>query len=266
MANYSRAVACTTKHHSESSLCYLIKPHHPIFCDSIKVKLISILIPMSKDQDDKMWFLKDLDIYSGISEKSLCQIAPNSFEEDYRKGTHIYTPHQSDQNIYVLKHGEIILYHSKDGKRAIFDTLGPGSVFGNFDQGQEKPTHFAETTKSTLLCVTPLNEFLKIIQHHPEMMLNLMQRMASRIQDYETKIKSNIETASERVYSELERLQKKRQRGIVGKFLPVPLQITHEKLAEHTNLNRVTVTRSLKKLKDEGLISIDSKGVIELTK
>jgi len=228
--------------------------------------IVRVNIEVMSNQDDKMWFLKDLDIYSGVSEKSLCQIAPGSFEEDYRKGTQIYTPHQGDHNIYNIKHGEVILYHSKDGKRAIFDTLGPGSVFGNFDQSQDKPTHFAETTKGTLLCVTPLDEFLKIIQQHPELMLNLMQSMASRIQDYETKIKSNIETASEKVFTELERLQKKRQSSLIGKFMPVPLQITHEKLAEHTNLNRVTVTRSLKKLKDDGLISINSKGVIELTK
>ncbi len=219
---------------------------------------------MTSEQVNKMWFLKNLDIYSGISEKTLCQIAPEAWEEDFKKGHQLYTPHEKDQNIYSLKHGEVILYHSKDGKRAIFDTLGPGSVFGTFDPTQERPTHFAEITKNTLICVTPLSEFLKIIHHHPEMMLNLMQKMTQRIQDYEVKIKSNIETASERVYSELDRLRKKRQRSFMGKFMPVPLQITHEKLAEHTSLNRVTVTRSLKKLKEEGLITIDDKGVIGL--
>ena len=217
-----------------------------------------------QDKNSKVWFFKDLDIYAGVSEKALCTLAPDSFEENYRQGTQIYTPDQTDQNIYVLKHGEVILYHSKDGKRAIFDTLGPGSVFGNFDSNQPNPTHYAETTKGTLLCVTPLPEFLNIIKNRPELMLNLMQRMAERIQDYETKIKSNIETASERVYMELERLQKKRQGSIMGKILPIPLQITHEKLAEYTNLNRVTVTRSIKQLKDEGLIRISENGSIEL--
>jgi CRP-like cAMP-binding protein len=213
-----------------------------------------------------MWFLKNLDIYAGVSEKTLCLLAPKSFEENNRKGTQIYTPHTTDNNIYELKNGENILYHSKEGKRAIFDTLGPGSVFGSFDPKQEKPTHFAETTKDTLLCVTSLDEFLKIVENQPQLMLHLMQRMAERMQDYETKMRSNIETASEKVYSELERLQKKRQRSFVGKLIPIPLQITHEKLAEYTNLNRVTVTRSIKKLKDDGLIEVGENGVIELTK
>jgi len=213
-----------------------------------------------------MWFFKNLDIYEGISEEILCQIATNAYDEDYRRGTQIYTPFEPAQNIYVIRRGEMILYHSKDGKRAIFDTLGPGSVFGIFDPHQEKPTHYAETTKGSMLCVTPLNEFMKIIHHHPEMMLNLMQKMAHRIQDYERKILSNVENASERVLIELERLKKKRSQSLMGKLIPLPLQITHEKLAEHTNLNRVTVTRCLKKLKAEGWININQKGVIELNK
>jgi CRP/FNR family transcriptional regulator len=213
-----------------------------------------------------MWFLKNLDIYEGVSEAALCKIASDAFEKDYKPETQIYTPYEPDQNIYVLKRGEIILYHSRDGKRSVFDTLPPGSVFGNFDPNQKLPTHFAETTKSSYLCVTPLSEFMDVIKAHPELMLRFMQKMANRVQDYESKIRMNIETASERVYSELERLNKKRQTSFLGKFVPIPLQVTHEKLAELTNLNRVTVTRCLKKLKEDGLITINEKGIIELTK
>lgn len=91
-----------------------------------------------------------------------------------------------------------------------------------------------------------------------------MQKMAQRIQDYEIKIKSNIETASQPGYSGLERLQKKRNTGFLGRL--IPLQITHEKLAEYTNLNRVTVTRCIQKLKKEELITVSDKGVIQIVK
>lgn len=213
---------------------------------------------------DKTWFLRNLDIYEGIPETTLCKIASNAYETNYSKSTQIYNPHEKDGNIYVIKRGEIILYHSNNGKRAIFDTLGPGTVFGSFDPNNTTPTHFAETTKRTLLCITPINEFLEIVKQHPEIMLKFMQNMTNRVQDYENKIKSSIETATEKIYLELERLQKKKQRSFLGKFIDIPLQITHEKLAEYTNLNRVTVTRGLQKLKNEGLISIDKKGIINL--
>lgn len=219
---------------------------------------------MSITPDEKMWFLRNLDIYEGIPETTLCKIATSAYEKDFRTGSQIYSPHEEDGNIYVLKRGEVILYHSNNGKRAIFDTLGPGTVFGSFDPQNTTPTHFAETTKGTLLCITPLEEFLEVVKTHPEIMLRFMQNMTRRVQDYEAKIKSSIETATEKVYSELERLQNKRQKSFIGKFMPIPLQMTHEKLSEHTNLNRVTVTRSLKKLKEDGLITIDQKGIIQL--
>lgn len=218
---------------------------------------------MSSSQNQKAWVLKDLDIYEGIPEKKFCEIAPQSVDKSISKGQHIYTPHEKDGNIYVVHRGEVILYHSKDGKRSIFDTLGPGSVFGTFDVNSPMPTHYAEATKNTLLCTTPISEFLKVISAYPESMLRLMQKMAIRIQDYEIRMKSSIETAVERVYSELLRLHKKRQKTLLGKM--IPLQLTHEKIAEHTNLNRVTVTRCIKKLKEDGLIQIESKtGVITL--
>lgn len=217
------------------------------------------------EKKDHNFVLKGVDIYDGIPESSFCQIAPNSFEDNYAKDAQLYTPHKEDGKIYVVKRGEIILYHSKDGKRAIFDTLGPGSVFGSFDPDSPKPNHFAMTTKSSYLCVTPVNEFLKVISAHPEAMLKFMQKMASRINDYEMKIQNSIETASERIYSELLRLNKKRQHKLLSKWMSIPLQVTHEQIAERTNLNRVTVTRSLKKLREEGLLSIEKEtGIIKL--
>ncbi len=213
----------------------------------------------------KIWVLKDLDIYEGIPEAKFCEIAPKSLDKNLSKGQLIYSPHEENKNIYVVHRGEVILYHSRDGKRAIFDTLGAGSVFGSFDPDAKIPTHFAQATKNTMLCTTPLDEFLKVISAYPEAMLKLMQKMAIRIQDYELRMKSGIATAVERVYSELTRLHDKRQKSLLSKM--IPLQMTHEKIAEHTNLNRVTVTRCIKKLKEEGLIAIDSKtGVITLAK
>jgi len=215
--------------------------------------------------DQKNFFLKNIDIYEGIPESSFCKLAPGSFEDNYNKDSQLYSPHKKDGNIYVIKRGEVILYHSKEGKRAIFDTLGPGSVFGSFDPDNPTPNHFAQTTKSSYMCVTPVNEFLKVISAHPEAILKLMQKMAIRINDYELKIQNSIETATERIYQELQRLNKKRQYGFIGKMINIPLQATHEQIAERTNLNRVTVTRSLKKLKEEGLVTIEKKtGIIHL--
>lgn len=211
----------------------------------------------------QIYVLKDFNIYEGIPEKEFCDIARSSVDRKYKKGNRIYSPYEDDGNIYVVHRGEIVLYHSKDGKRAIFDTLGPGSVFGSFDFQNPRPNHFAEVTKNAMLCVTPVKEFLQVISAYPETMLRMMQKLAIRINDYEEKIKSNIETASERIYSELVRLQKKRKSNPITRL--IPLQITHEKIAEHTNLNRVTVTRSIKRLKDEGMIEINDKtGVIKL--
>lgn len=222
-------------------------------------------MPAMTRKKDHHWVLKGIDLYESIPEKEFCAIAVSAVDKNYAKDAVVYTPHEPVGHIYVVHSGEVILYHSKEGRRAIFDTLGPGSVFGCFDPENPTPAHFAQAIKPTVLCTTPVSEFMQIVAKHPELMLRLMQKMAIRISDYEQKIGAGMNTAVERVYQELLRLRKKKQNSSLGRPLPIPLQATHEQLAERTNLNRVTVTRCLRQLRERGLIAVDKNtGIIRL--
>ena len=91
-----------------------------------------------------------------------------------------------------------------------------------------------------------------------------MQDMSSRIREYQDEVGAQQGTAKELILHELQRLHTKKQKSFLGLF-EVPLRVTHQKLADLTGLNRVTITRTLKELKEDKLISIDSEsGVINL--
>lgn len=200
-------------------------------------------------------YFRNLDPYEGVAEAELCTIAPTAVDRRTPKGTVLYSEHDPAAGIYVVKSGEVELSHVQDGKVTVFDTLGPGGVFGDFGFTGQSPAHTARTTRPSLLCITPVEEFMKIIAARPELMLRFMRRMAERIQDYEARLKTTSTSARERVYAELVRLQEKQRSGLLSKLRTVvPVRITHEALAEHTGLNRVTVTRALASLKDEGLV------------
>ncbi len=218
---------------------------------------IEELINNMGTNNQKAYFLKNLDIYSWISEQEHVRIAENSTDRTHLASEIIYWPDNDDQNIYVLKKWEIELYHVKDWKKIVFDILTPWSVFWNFEIEKPKPTHSAWCIRDSYLCITPLNEFLKIISAHPELMLKLMQKMASRIKDYEHKIEINWSSADDRVIYELKRLKEKKSKNFFWKMFDLPLNVTHEKLALITWLNRVTVTRAMDTLKKSWRIKID---------
>ncbi|MBT4936360.1 Crp/Fnr family transcriptional regulator [Candidatus Peregrinibacteria bacterium] len=214
---------------------------------------------MAKNNNSEALMLKGIDIYEGISDEEIVCIAKNSHDKKVSKKSLIYSPYEDNTNIYVLKKGEVHLYHYTNEKRVVFDILTPGAVFGCFDPKEKRHTHFAECTRDAFLCVTPVREFLLIVEKKPEMMLRFMQKMATRLKEYELKLEVSTGTAADKIIYEISRLKDKRSRNFFGKFFDIPLRVTHEELSLLTGLNRVTITRTLKQLKKEKRLKVDEK-------
>lgn len=221
---------------------------------------------MPKDQ--VYCYLSEFDLFEDVPEEVLQKEGQIVHGTSFEKGETLYSPHQDNELIYVLKEGEVMLYHTHQGKKEGFDTIGPGTLFGNFNINNKRPTHFAEATRDCKVCVFPVEGFLNIVKTKPELMMKFIQSMAERLQDYESRFKNNLQSAKETIFEELRRLKNKKRKGLFSKFYGAdgpPLRLTHEQIATLTGLNRVTVTRSIKELKEEGLISIDANsGVIDL--
>ncbi len=214
-------------------------------------------------ENDKLWYLKNLDIFEGISDEEIMEIAGQVRECMFQKDDLIYTPEDTFCCIYVVKRGEVRLFHSREGKRQVFDVLGPGSLFGGIQFSHEKSTHFAEAVAVTKVCIFTEENFQKILQKKPEIMMRFMRKMTDKIQGYEDRLKDRGESADETIVRELHRLRDTRGRSLFGIWKPSSVHVTHEELAELTGLNRVTVTRSLKRLKEDGRIQ-STRGGIEL--
>lgn len=195
----------------------------------------------------------------------IMQIAEKATEHRCESNKHIYGHHDGfDRNVFILKEGEVVFYHSHNGKRQIFDVLGPGSLFGNFFPTSASASHFAEALSGSRYCSLPVEDFQKVVAAHPEILTRLLRKLSERLQDYEHKLKIDMGSAMDRVLGELKRYQRKKRNPFSLLSKDPPLALTHEKLAELTGLNRVTVTRTIKLLKLEGEINVDEKGLISL--
>ncbi len=215
-------------------------------------------------RDNKVWYLKNFKMFSDIPPEKIDEIAGNTHMKDYSKGDVLYAPGEESDQIYVLKQGEVILYHERDGKRVIFDTLGPGSFFGGFSLRPEKMNHFAEVVVGSKICNFPQSMMLTLIAKFPGAMLQFWKEVSDRLVEYEERMRDSGAPATDILLHELERLKKTRQKSFFG-LMQRPLVITHEELANRTGLNRVTVTREMKHLRDSGRIKVDSKsGAIDV--
>ena len=211
--------------------------------------------------DPKLWYLKNYNLFQGISDEDLYKISEDIGGVKLKKFDIFYDPKKKAEFIYIVKTGEVNLYHKKGDKKIIFDTLGPGSIFGgvSFEEGKNYG-HYAEASIGTYACTFTLEAFKKILAAHPDTMLRYMEHVTARLQDYQAEFEKRNESAEELILHELIRLHQKRQQSFFGQFLVNrPLRATHEQIAELTGLNRVTVTRSIKSLKEQKRLCYDNK-------
>lgn len=214
-------------------------------------------LPNQNALPSKVFCIRHVNIYEGISDSERIQIAKSATMDAYPKGTVIFSPEDPAHEVCILKQGEVELYHKQNGKKVVFETLFPGDLFGDFGTG--KTNYYAEVTRQSTICRTPTQEFLDLVKAHPEMALRLMKVLAEKTSDYESKIASLSKSAKDQILDEILRLQEKNNTNMFAKMFKLPLRISHQKLAEKTGLNRVTVTKLLGELKDERKIKIDEK-------
>lgn len=207
--------------------------------------------------EKKIWYLQQIDLFAGIPDEEIMTIANKMVEKKCSKKELLYTPHESNNFVCVLKKGEVTLYNSHRGRKLIIDVLKPGSIFGNIGFEKEKNNHFAEATQDSYICIFPVEEFLKIVQAKPQIMLKLLKIMSNRLKEYEDRLKGGLFDAKEKIIHHLKILEKKRAKGFLNRLIGKPTKITHEILAQNTGLSRETVSRAISDLKKEGLIKTD---------
>jgi CRP-like cAMP-binding protein len=158
----------------------------------------------------------------------------------------------------------VVLYHSSNGKRTVFDVLGPGMLFGNFLPQAEPVSHHAEMLPGSRICTFPPEDLQRVVAVHPEVLARLLGKLAERIRDYEERLQLDAASAQEKVLGGLRRYARKK-RNLFSWFKgELPLALSHERIAELTGLNRVTVTRAIKVLKHRDKIGVDAQGRITL--
>jgi len=213
----------------------------------------------------KLWYLSHLDLFEGITEEEVHHIANQATDLQNTTRATLYTPFDGrDRNVFIVKEGEVVLFHSNEGKRTVFDVLGPGMLFGNFVPNAEPVSHFAEALAGSRICTFPPEDLQRVVTVHPEILARLLGKLTERLHDYEARLQMDMASAQDKVLGELQRYSRKK-RNLFSWFKDeTPIALSHERIAELTGLNRVTVTRAIKILRQRDLITMDESGRIVL--
>ncbi|MBN9429335.1 MAG: Crp/Fnr family transcriptional regulator [Burkholderiales bacterium] len=177
----------------------------------------------------------------------------------HEAGQYLFTQGVIDRRFYILLSGKVHVFNlSDDGHESTFNIMGPGSIIGEAAALTALPRYSAarviEPSELLQLNVAHMEEY---IAQNPRFamslfyLLSLKQRLAvDRLH------RAVYETPDRRILSFLEQMAETHADEVDACASHISVHLTHEQIGNMTNLSRVTVTRTLQKLKRAGRIDL----------
>lgn len=184
-----------------------------------------------------------------------------------KKGTILFNDGEPLNKLYFIREGFIKLYRlSDDGQETTIYLYGSGSILGirALTSKDQCAKHFAEALTDLKLWTMQREDYLKLLEEHPEYILDLTHVFMQRLNYTERKLESMIATnVLTRIAIFLEDVAL-RFANLDKEPITLPLPLTHQRIAEFVGSVRETVTMAIQRLEKEGVLTVNRGQVVIL--
>jgi CRP-like cAMP-binding protein len=212
----------------------------------------------------KIWYLRNIDVFRGLSDEEVRMIDGHSFLQQIRRGQAIYLQGSPARYVYILKKGVVkINRFTSLGKEIILEIIKGGSIFGA--TGLAEPNEMnesAEAIEDGLICAMKAEDFERLIQKMPTLSRRVTRMIGSRRHRIENKLVDLLFRTVEQRFA-------KTLLSLVDDFgIPhdagflLKIRLRHKDYAALIASTRETITATVNSLKSKGLLSIEDKYVV----
>ena len=214
-------------------------------------------------RSDKVWYLRRHDLLSGLGEAELRALAERTQMREFPRGKVIVHPDARPDVVYLIKEGRVkISRYSPDGREQILALLEAGDLFGELALIHEKEPVHIEAFEDTLVCAMPGPDLAALLERRPELMLHVIRVLAERLRRAEDEIADLVfRDVPGRIAALLLRLGE--EYGVRDPDgLRLTLRLTHQDIASMVGATRETITTTLSRFRDAGLIAVDQHYIV----
>ena len=221
---------------------------------------------MKNKQNISTETLCNLPLFSELTTTQSNRIISISKIINYKKNEIIFMEGDSYKGFYILLNGSVKIYKiSFEGKESILLLIKPSESFGDVPlfEGGNYPVNAQVMTDSVLIFV-PHKEFTMLIKKNPTICFNMlvgfskkMRRLTQKVEELSTK-----EVTNRFARYLLEEIKKSGTDKLPEPFLRIT--ISKKNIAAYIGTITDTLSRLLKKLKDEKIIRVSGKSIFIL--
>ncbi len=195
--------------------------------------------------------LNDIPIFSRIDKNSFASICHATKKQHMKKGEYLFKQGDSEDRVYFIKEGSLKFVRiTENGEEVIIEIVGSGEVIGEttlFREGVFSPVS-AIVLEEANVCSIDSKSFERIITENPEISLQIIKNLSTRLYDTWEKITElNTQTIQEKVISFFIQLaQEQGEPCTEGTLIKIPL--TQHEIASAVGASRVRVAQTLQDL------------------
>ncbi len=195
-------------------------------------------------------------LFSGLSLEEMEKIEAVALQKKYEKKEVIFSEGEEAKGFFLVIKGRVKIYKiSAEGKEKIIYLPSVGETFAEaaLFSGGKYPAYAEPLTYSTLLFF-PKDRFIKLIEDNPQLSLNMLGTLSQFLHKYNRMIEElSFQDVSSRLARYFIVLWEK---GGKMNDMEVELDMNKTQLASHLGTISETLSRTLKKFKDNNLIHV----------
>ena len=203
--------------------------------------------------------LRKIPLFAVVDDEALEALADLLIERRIPKHQTIVEEGLTGDYMYVIRDGQVkVTKLSGDGREKILGLLGPGDFFGEMSllDNSERSASVKSLTETRILALSR-NDFLKELRCNPDLAMAVIQELTRRVRQMDEQASSlSFQRVKERTRGLLLRLAKEASSREGRLATPA---LTHQQIADMIGTSRETVTRVVKRLKEQGWLEQEGK-------
>lgn len=204
-------------------------------------------------------FLKQIPIFSQLSDDKLGQISNLSIRQKFNKDSVILSEHETGSTFFIVTKGKVKLSRvSEEGNEVVLTTLSESDFFGEMSllNGSSRSATVIALEDSELLIIRR-KEFIDLLCSDSDISIALLIELTQKLRAANIKLKSlSLKDAEEKVATVILQLA-----DDIGKIRQGTLEIEklpfQHDLADMAGTSRETISRTLHTFAKKGLVELD---------